>query len=116
MPISLFLSLCVTHVLLCSIIFVNLIDFQLSKSLALNSKQTIVLVNAIQLACRFFSCHYSKTSKSNHVTDWAPYSVAVNSNKLYASYVRAVNITTYELYENRVSDKRLVSSLIVVFF
>ena len=97
MPISLFLSLCVTHVLLCPIIFVGLIDIQLSRSLALNSKQTIVLVNAIQLACRFFSCHYSKTSKSNHVTDWAPYSVAVNLRSVLVDKLSTMKIAIYIL-------------------
>ena len=94
-PISLFLSLCVTHVLLGPIIFVGLIDIQMSRSLALNSKQTIVLVNAIQLACRFFSCHFSKTSKSNHVTDWAPYSVAVNLRSVLVDKLSTMKIAIY---------------------
>ena len=101
MPISLFLSLCVTHVLLGPIIFVGLIDIQLSRSLALNSKQTIVLVNAIQLACRFFSCHYSKTSKSNHVTDWAPYSVAVNLRSVLVDKLSTMKIAIYILCISR---------------
>ena len=97
MTISSFLSLCVTHVLLCPVIFVGLIDFQLSRSLALNSKQTIVLVTATQLACRFFSCHYSKTSKSNHVTDWAPYSVAGNLRSVLVNKLSTRKIAIYIL-------------------